>query len=176
MAASADAPRRLVLVRHAKAATAAPAGGEGDHGRPLTDRGRRQAAATGALLDAAGLGAVGLVLVSSALRARQTWAGMATVVRAGAVEVEDQLYETSPQALVRRLAVADDDVRALVVVAHEPVVSATAEALAGGGSDGAALARVRAGAATGSASVLELAGAWGDLAPGRCRLVAHLVP
>lgn len=168
-------PRRLVLVRHAKA-DPADRGGPGDHGRALTDRGRRQAAATGALLDAAGLGAVDLVLVSSAVRAQQTWAGMASVLRAGAVAVEDGLYETSPQALVHRLAAAGDDVAALVVVGHEPVVGATAAALAGEGSDGAALARVRAGAATGSASVLELDGAWGDLALGRCRLVAHLVP
>jgi phosphohistidine phosphatase len=167
--------RRLVLVRHAKA-DPADRGGPGDHARPLTGRGRRQAAATGALLDAAGLGAVDLVLVSSAERARQTWAGMAGAVRAGAVAVEDGLYETSAPALVHRLAAAGDDVRSLVVVGHEPVVSAAAAALAGEGSDGPALARVRAGAATGSASVLELAGAWGDLALGRCRLVAHLVP
>lgn len=164
-----------MLVRHAKAA-AADRGGPGDHARPLTERGRAQAAATGALLRGAGLAAVDLALVSSAARAQQTWTGMATVLRAGAVAVEDGLYETAPQALVHRVAAVGGDVASLVVVGHEPVVSAAAVALAGEGSDGAALSRVRSGAATGSASVLELDGAWADLALRRCRLVAHLVP
>ena len=101
---------------------------------------------------------------------------VAAALAAREVRVEPDLYRASTQQLVHLLAATADPVRSLVVVGHEPVVSATAVALAGPGSDGAALAAVRAGARTGSATVLELPGGWGSLTAGSCALVAYLVP
>ncbi len=60
-------PRRLLLIRHARAA-----GGPVDWERPLTAEGVQQAAALGAWLEHAGL-VPDRVLVSPARRAVQTW-------------------------------------------------------------------------------------------------------
>ncbi len=174
--------RRLALVRHARAAAAGGGGGGAgvgrgaDEHRPLTEMGRRQAAATAGALRAAGLGEPDLVLVSSAVRARQTWEVIGAFLAAGAVRVEPALYETSAAALVHLLAATPDRVRTLVVVGHEPVVSATALALAGEGSEEAALARVRVGAGTGSATVLAVDGGWAGLELGACRLLSTWSP
>ncbi|HZI98950.1 MAG TPA: histidine phosphatase family protein, partial [Actinomycetales bacterium] len=62
-------PRRLLLIRHAKAA---PDDDGGDHGRGLTARGRRDAAAIGRWLADNDL-VPDLVLCSDARRARETW-------------------------------------------------------------------------------------------------------
>jgi phosphohistidine phosphatase len=164
--------RTLVLLRHAAAVPASGDAPGADAARPLTGRGREQAAATASWLLAEGLGTPDLALVSSALRAGQTWQVLAAGgVDPGTAREEPALYGASPQELVHLLAGTPDPVRSLLVVGHEPVVSATAVALAGPGSDGAVLASVRAGARTAQAVVLVLDGAWADLAHGSCRLV-----
>ena len=65
------AAHRLVLVRHAKASSDDPRLADAE--RPLTDRGRRDAAAVGRWLAARDL-RPDLVLCSTSLRTRQTWA------------------------------------------------------------------------------------------------------
>src|SRR3712207_9368577 len=67
-------PRRLLLIRHARAA-----GGPIDRERPLTAEGVQQAAALGAWLERAGL-VPDRVLVSPARRAVQTWEDRKSVV------------------------------------------------------------------------------------------------
>jgi len=170
----------LVLLRHAEAAAAVPArpgsGPDADLARPLTPRGRAQARATGEWLLASGAGAVDLVLVSPAQRTAQTWAELAEVLHPGTVREEPALYEAPALGLVHLLAALPQEVGSVLVVAHEPAVSAAAVALAGPGSVGAALARVRAGAAPASASVLAHPGPWASLAGGSCVLRSHVVP
>ena len=167
----------LVLLRHAEAAAAVPGPQpDADLARPLTARGRAQARASAQWLSASGAGNPDLVLVSPARRTAQTWAELAALVHPGTLREEPALYEASATALVHLLAALPDEAGSVLVVAHEPAVSAAAAALAGPGSDGAALARVRAGAAPGSASVLVHPGPWSSLAGGSCVLRAHAVP
>jgi len=166
--------RTLVLVRHGRAEAGSTDGT--DHGRALAPRGAAQSASTAAWLVERGLGAPDLVLVSSALRTAQTWAAMVPALHPGTVREEPALYDTSAEELVHLVAGTPDEVASLLLVGHEPVVSGAAGALAGGGSDGVLLARVRAGVSTGDAVVLELDGPWSGLQLGSARLVAHHHP
>lgn len=162
----------LVLLRHAKAE---PAGAVVDHDRPLALVGRRQAAAVGAALAAAGL-APTRVLCSSALRTRQTWELVRTALAAAgapeaAVSVTDDLYDASTGDLAALVRTQPVDAATVLVVGHEPTMSHAAGVLAGPGSDEDVVARVHRGVPTAAWSVLELDGEWDRVAPGALRLV-----
>ncbi|PFG33373.1 SixA phosphatase family protein [Sanguibacter antarcticus] len=150
--------RRLVLLRHAKAE---PAGNVSDELRPLALQGRRQAVRVGTAL--AGLGLVPeRVVCSDALRTRQTW----ELLRPGLgddepeVLVTGDVYSAGVDDILRLVHETDDEVRTLLVVGHEPVMSAVAARLAGPGSDSAGLAQVRVGVQTATYVVLESAAPW----------------
>lgn len=117
-----------------------------DHERPLAERGIQAARAVGAFLRETGH-IPARVLTSSALRARQTLAE----VRAGGswphvdTVVDDGLYESSPEHVLRVLRGQPDEVDSLLLVGHEPTWSGTVSRLIGGGTvryPTAALARV----------------------------------
>jgi len=169
-----DRTRRLVLLRHAKAE---PGGRGPDELRPLALAGRRQCVRVGAALTGHDL-IPELVLCSSALRTRQTW----ELVRAwlGDVESEvlitDDLYQAGVAQVLAQVREVDGRVRTVLVVGHEPTMSAAAAAFAGEGSDEAALAHVRAGTSTGTFAVLELDGHWSELVHGGARLHAVISP
>jgi len=108
------------VLRHAKAAQ-----GPADHARPLTDRGRRQAADLQRYLAAGGppVPVPGTVLCSSARRAVQT----AELVTAGmdpppALMVERALYEADADDVLDRLRQLTDDDAAVMVVGHNPTL------------------------------------------------------
>lgn len=167
----------LVILRHAKAE---PAGAVVDHERPLALAGRRQAAAVGAALAAAGL-APTHVLCSSALRTRQTWevARHALVGAPGAeptVEVSDALYDAGAGDVLAAVRDLPQDAATVLVVGHEPTVSHLAAGLAGPGSDDAALARVRTGVPTAAWSVLAVDTPWAELDAGTARLLSVATP
>lgn len=160
--------RRLVLLRHAKAEHARVA----DELRRLTSLGVRQAAGAGGTLRATGL-LPERVLVSSALRTRETWSGVAEGLAGDPepeVVVDDALYGAGALDVVELVRATDARVRTLLVVGHEPAMSGVAAVLAGSGSSGH-LAQVRTGLPTGAYAVLEVAGAWADLEPMGARLV-----
>ncbi|MBI9114999.1 SixA phosphatase family protein [Sanguibacter suaedae] len=163
--------RRLVLLRHAKAE---PGGSVPDAMRPLALQGRTQAVRLGPALLAEGL-VPDRVLVSGAVRTRQTW----ELARPGlggadpAVETTDDLYAAGVADVLAMVAATDASVGTLLVVGHEPVMSGVASRLAGDGSDGAALAQVQVGVPTASYSVLVSDAAWDAWGPGAARLV-HL--
>lgn len=167
------APRRLVLLRHAKAEH----GGEiADHLRPLSLVGRRQAAGVGATLQAASV-IPELVLCSSSLRTRQTWDLVRSSLGAQpTVEIGDALYSAGVRALLDVVRAVPSDVRTVLLVGHEPAVSESAATLAGPGSDEPCLARVRVGMPTGSYSVLETDVDWAQLEPDGARLVRLVTP
>ncbi len=166
--------RQLVLLRHAKAEHASSLD---DRMRPLALDGRRQAAEVGTSLRAAGV-LPDRVLVSSAVRTRQTW----DLVRVGlgvgpeVAEFGDELYSAGVRTLIGLLHAVGPEVRTLLVVGHEPTVSQTAVALAGPGSDEAAVARVRVGVPTGTYSVLDVPGGWDTLEPDAARLLRVVPP
>ncbi|NTW39018.1 MAG: histidine phosphatase family protein [Cellulomonadaceae bacterium] len=163
---------RVVLLRHAKAEAG---GGVVDALRPLALAGRRQCAAVGARLAASGL-IPERVLVSSAVRTRQTWEltrGAFGDAGDPDVDVLDELYDARVSDVLQLLRVVDERVATVLVVGHEPTMSgaAGAFALAEGDREHAAhLAHVHAGLSTGSYAVLEI-GAWADLDRGTARIV-----
>lgn len=160
--------RTLVVLRHAKAE---PAQGGSDEIRPLALTGRRQASSVGHHLQDAGL-LPEVVLVSTALRTRQTWelaqAGLREI--APEVDLRDELYAASAGDLLEAVRGVDARVRTLLVVGHEPAVSGLAAYLAGDGSDSSAVAQVRAGVPTASLSILRAEGPWDGWGRGSARL------
>ena len=110
-------PRRLLLIRHAKAAD-----GPVDVDRALTGRGRGQAAAIGTWLADAGF-APDRALVSPARRAAQTWEQAAAHLGAAPEhEVESRIYDNTVEALLAVIADAPDGVQTLAVVGHNPSI------------------------------------------------------
>jgi phosphohistidine phosphatase len=156
-------PRRLVLLRHAKAEHH---GGVTDELRTLSPNGRRQAALVGALMADAGL-APDVVLCSSAVRTRQTYELLATTLGASPeVIFSEDLYGAGLSGTLAVIAEVSPAAGTVLVVGHEPVMSGVASVLAGPESDTAALARVRIGVPTGAFSVLQVTTSWSGLTRG----------
>lgn len=115
----------LTLVRHAQAGY-----GRGDHERPLTPAGLRQARELGALLVKEGV-EVELILHSTAARAVQTAEQIGLAYPGTQLLAEDELYHCSPERLLRLVGeYGPAGGRALLVVGHEPIISMTAQLLA----------------------------------------------
>jgi phosphohistidine phosphatase len=161
--------RQLWILRHAKAAAEAPS----DRERPLTDKGRRQCASLAAAIPGAGLGPMpGLVLSSSATRARQTAELVVGALGGPPLELEHELYEADPDDVVDRLRLLDDDgPEAVLVVGHNPTMAElVAMLLADDGRD-----RSLAGFPTCALAVIEVpAERWRALSFGEGRLRAVL--
>jgi phosphohistidine phosphatase len=155
--------RRLMLLRHAKTEHDAPSGQDQD--RRLDDRGRLDAAAVGGwigrhppLPDA--------VLVSTAVRARQTWeiAGQAIkeVLRKPAaakwqVELLDEIYGAEPAQLLRIVRMAEvGDPGILMLVGHNPGMHELALMLTGSG-DAAAKKAIENNLPTAGLAILDFA-------------------
>lgn len=123
--------RHLLLLRHAKSDWHADFAS--DHERPLSARGRRDAAAVGRFL-APPARQPELVISSSAVRALDT---VRRAVREGgwsaSVEVDSGLYASHPEAVLDRARQVPDDVHSLLLAGHEPVWSDLVGILAGGG-------------------------------------------
>lgn len=163
-----DAPRRLVLLRHAKAEAYA----ESDEARPLALRGRRQAVGVGAALAEVGL-VPDLALVSAAVRTRQTWELLASRLPGEPeVRITRDLYDAGTRGVLALVHEVPDDVATLLVVGHEPVMSSLAAYLAGPESDRALLQSVQLGVGTATRCVLEVPGGWAALGRAGARLVA----
>src|SRR3954454_10137031 len=94
--------RRLMLLRHAKTENDAPSGRDQD--RRLDERGRRDAAEIGDWI-ATHPPFAELVLVSPAVRSRQTWeiawGAISGAVPPPKVEMLDELYGADPADLLR---------------------------------------------------------------------------
>lgn len=164
-----------MLLRHAKAEAG---NGAGDALRPLALAGRTQCGSVGASLAAAGL-VPDHVLVSSAVRTRQTWdlvrGALGTAV-APHVDVSDRLYEADVADVLDLVRGVDPGVATLLVVGHEPTMSGTAAGLSRSGEGGeAARATVRAGLPTAAYAVLEVED-WASLERGGATLVDVVRP
>lgn len=157
-----EAMRRLVILRHAKAAN--PEGVD-DHERPLAARGRADATAVGAWL-AEHDTIPDLVLCSTARRTRETWAGVAAALTTTpTVRYDDRVYLASALDLLELVTEVDDDVSTLAVVGHNPGTSQLSRLL--DPVNGAELA-------TAGIALHELAEPWQATRPGAAALVeAH---
>jgi phosphohistidine phosphatase len=126
-----NAPRLVLVARHAHADW--PAWQGRDFDRPLTPRGEEDAARTAEALREAGH-RPGLVLVSPALRTRQTAGIIARRLglAEGVLRPVDSLYNASPAVLEAELRQAAQETDGLLMlVAHNPGVSQLARSLSG---------------------------------------------
>jgi phosphohistidine phosphatase len=109
--------RRLIVMRHAKSDWSS---GVDDHERPLARRGRREAGLAGDWLREQ-VADVGLVVCSSATRARQTWKRVAKRLDAvPELRVDDRLYGASDRQLRDVLRELPDATRTALLIGHNP--------------------------------------------------------
>ena len=174
--------RRLMLLRHAKTEHDAPSGHDQD--RRLDERGRLDATAIGTwigqhppLPDA--------VLVSTAVRTRQTWEIARDAIKDAMrersphpkVEFLDELYGAEPTQLLRiiRMAEVADPVR-LMLIGHNPGMHELALMLAGSG-DAAAKKALEHNLPTSGLAILDFAiDDWSEVAFRRGKLVRFTSP
>ncbi|MGN6469401.1 MAG: SixA phosphatase family protein [Rhizobiaceae bacterium] len=165
---------RLYLLRHAKAGWAEP--GMRDFDRPLTDRGKQDAAAIGMAMRASGF-IPDLVLCSTAKRARETWECTARTI--GPVPAPpvfvDGLYSCDAPGYLSIVRKTSGDPPSLLLVGHNPMIEDVAVACAARG-DGAERAALSSGFPTSALAVIEFSGPLADAAPGKGYLTAFLTP
>ncbi|MER5747565.1 SixA phosphatase family protein [Streptomyces sp. NPDC059913] len=169
---SVDTPRRIVLLRHAKAEWSQ----DSDHERPLAERGRKDAPVAGRRLAGAGID-LDLALCSTAARTRETWKlAVHEMPRRPRTVYEDRLYEASLGELIALVNETPEDVRDLLVIGHNPGMHALADALAGE-AEGDTLARMsRSGFPTSAFAVVEFNGSWKGVEHGVGKLVEYWTP
>jgi phosphohistidine phosphatase len=157
----------LLVLRHAKAARE-PAGADED--RPLTQRGRRDAAALGQWLAAQRL-VPGQVVSSPARRTWETWQQLSQSLGAAAGQVragvDPRVYQASGPALLEIAREHAGAAGILLIAGHNPAAGELAAALTG-----------RPGLAfpTCALAAIRLPGGWDTLAPGTGELAASWVP
>jgi phosphohistidine phosphatase len=162
----------LILFRHAKAEQASP--GLEDSRRPLTERGRRDAAIMGKTL--AGLD-IDTVLVSTAQRTRETWEAAAREIsNPPRPSFESGLYMCSTRDLLKRLREVPDNTHNLVVLGHNPTLHELALQLAVNDATLAAH-EIRTKFPTAAMAIFRLpTAAWEKLGPGFVELERFLTP
>ncbi|MGB3285123.1 SixA phosphatase family protein [Mycolicibacter algericus] len=164
------APRTLILLRHAKSDYPP---GVADHGRPLAERGIREAALAGDWLRA-NAPRIDQVLCSTATRTRNT------LERTGLnapVSYLDELYDAVPGTVIATINTVGDEVRTLLVIGHEPAMSSVALGIAGAaGTDAAVVQRISEKFPTSGIAVLRVGGSWSGVEPRSAALVGFHVP
>ncbi|BDM68188.1 phosphohistidine phosphatase [Streptomyces nigrescens] len=169
---SVDTPRRIVLLRHAKAEWSETS----DHERPLAERGRKDAPVAGRWLAGSGV-TPDLTLCSTSTRTRETWKlAVHELPQRPKTVYDERIYEASLGELIALLNETSDDVTDLLLVGHNPGVHALADALSGE-SDGDLLPRMnRSGFPTAAIAVVAFNGSWKSVEHGVGRLIAYWTP
>lgn len=168
-----DPMLRLILLRHAKTERDSPSGK--DHDRRLDQRGHGDAREIGEWL--ARHEAPDQVLVSGAVRARQTWDEMSALLPDAAVEVVDELYHSTPSDILQVIhGFAGRKTGRLMIVAHNPGLHELAFALAAGG-DKQSLRELEDNLPTSGVVIIDFdAKTWDDVAFRGGKLVRFLSP
>ncbi|MFD0370647.1 SixA phosphatase family protein [Streptomyces sp. NPDC059071] len=169
---SVDTPRRIVLLRHAKADWPQTS----DHERPLAERGRTDAPVAGRRLADTGIG-FDLALCSTAVRTRETWKlAVQELPERPKTVYEERIYEASPGELIAVINETPDTVNDLLLIGHNPGMHGLAEILAAE-AEGDAQARMnRSGFPTSAFAVLAFEGTWKSVEPGVATLVDFWTP
>ncbi|MDH6129456.1 histidine phosphatase family protein [Kitasatospora sp. GP82] len=172
---SAETPRRIIVLRHAKADWPNQVD---DHERPLADRGRHQAPEAGRWLADSGINP-DYVLCSTSLRTRETWklAVHELPRRPLKTVYEERVYEASPGQIITVLQETPEEFTDLLLVGHNPGVLGLTQVLAGDEGDADALSRLRLGGfPTSAVAVLSFSGSWKGVEPGVAKLDAFHTP
>lgn len=170
--------RRLMLLRHAKTESDAPSGRDQD--RRLDERGHRDAAEVGRFI-AENPPFPDLILVSPAVRARQTWElaweAMKDRVPPPHVEWVPQLYGAEIAQLLHSIHIAAAaDPERLMLVGHNPGMHELALALTDTGEPAARDELARNLPTTGLAVFDFDTDDWSEVAFGHGRLVLFVTP
>lgn len=122
--------KTVILLRHAKSSWADPA--LDDHDRPLNGRGKAAAPVVAEWLRRAGH-RPDRVLCSSAKRTRQTYRRMAEAMPdLPEAVIEPRLYHADPEAMFALLAEQPDSASSVLMLGHQPGLSAFARQLVNG--------------------------------------------
>src|SRR5665213_1338825 len=171
--------RRLMLLRHAKTENDAPSGRDQD--RRLDDRGRKDAAEIGSFI-AGHPPFPDSVLVSTAVRAHQTWeaawAAMKDQVPAPQVELLPELYGADPAQMLQAIRDASvSDPKQLMVIGHNPGMHELTLALTDGGGDTAGRRALSDNLPTSGLAIFDFSiDDWADVAFRRGRLTLFVSP
>ena len=152
-------------MRHAKSSWDDPS--LADEDRPLAPRGREAATRIRAYVRRERI-PVGLVLCSSARRARET---LDLVTPPGEILIEHELYRATAAGLLERLRRVPDEVDVVMLIGHEPAIRDLAVGLVGRESELDERKFPTAGLAT-----LTITGPWNSLAPDGADLTAFVTP
>jgi phosphohistidine phosphatase len=165
-------PRRIVVMRHAKAEQLGPT----DLERELTPRGREDSAAAGRWLAEQQI-VPDHALVSASVRTRQTWERVAEAAGWSLEPAFDRgLYAAGPDTAFDLMRETPDEASTLLVIGHNPTIAVVAQLLDDGEGDEAAAEDMSSGYPTSALSVFEYDGEWADLAPASARLTAFHTP
>jgi len=151
----------LLVLRHAKAVTGL---GLADIDRPLSDRGRRDAKATGKWLRKHGL-TPDLVLCSTSVRTRETLERLA--LDTDRVKFESGIYDNDPETLLTLVREEGDESERVLLVGHNPSVHHLVHDLTGQAPDSFP---------TCALAVIEVPEPWIDLRPGVGDLTSYRTP
>jgi phosphohistidine phosphatase len=165
--------RRLYLLRHAKSSWDDP--DQADLRRPLAARGWKAVKALERHMRAVDV-VPDLVLCSPAVRAVQTWEGVAPGLPPGTpIELDEAVYDAGAGELLGRLRRLPPEIDSVLVVGHNPGLGNLALGLVAAG-DARLRARMETKFPTGALASLTLAAAWRDLRWGTATLVDYVVP
>ncbi|MEM6357194.1 MAG: histidine phosphatase family protein [Pseudomonadota bacterium] len=166
--------KTVILLRHAKSSWSDPE--LDDHDRPLNGRGKAAAPVIARWLERTGY-MPDRVVCSSSKRTRQTLKRMRGVLPdLPEATVEPKLYHAEPSVMHEILATQPDSADCVLVIGHQPGLSAFARHLVNG--------RIRPGCGrafehfpTAAAAVLTLpVGRWAELSPHTADFVGFAVP
>jgi phosphohistidine phosphatase len=155
--------KTLTVIRHSKAEPSAAT----DHARPLAPKGLRDAQAAGQWLAARPMPPV-VGLVSTAVRARQTWETVAAGIDSE-TRALDGLYDAGVDEVIETLHLLDEPATDVVLVGHNPTMERLVHELSDGQTPAHA-AMVDRGFPTTAIAMLRHDGRWPDLTPGTCPL------
>ncbi len=167
--------KTLYLLRHAKSDWRDTSLKDID--RPLNPRGRRASENIGHHLNTRGW-KVDLVLCSTAVRAEQTWRGIAALI----AEIPQfrsscSLYQASSTRLLRELQAVSGAVDRVMLIGHNPEIAETASRLIGAGSESESVRKLERKYPTGGLAVFSVEiGRWSELVWHSAKLLDFVRP
>jgi phosphohistidine phosphatase len=169
--------KTIYILRHAKSDRSDLA--LKDHDRPLNERGREAAPQMAAYFKSKRY-KVDLVLCSTARRTVETYDLVKEALGGATVTFEESLYLAEQRQLVERLKWVEDDVKAVMIIGHNPGLEQLANGLCASpkDQDGEKLhRRMREKFSTAALAVVKMpVKSWRDVKPGAGTLVDFMRP
>jgi phosphohistidine phosphatase len=165
--------RRLILFRHARADSPT---GIADAERPLSARGRAEAAALGGFMAREGLKPEAAV-VSLAMRTRETWdIATAALNPPRSAKFDARLYNASAETLLEVVHEAASNVHSLLLLGHNPGIEGLARGLVAKDASPLCAAMAKKFPPAALAVIEFSAETWHDVEPATGRLVRYVTP